>query len=143
MKVQKTKYNFYLSPWEQYAWTKCPSCDNKTKVRKFCLMVHYKKHNNKVQQMISLNKSCKYCPECDLLIVRKPETDKLMKELVLKKFGLKCSPDEYMIFGTMDRKDWKANQKEAMGVKNLFDKIYLFKDIWDFDIQHAGWYFDG
>ena len=35
----KTKHRFFLSPYEQYAFTRCPRCDGKTNIRKFPLEV--------------------------------------------------------------------------------------------------------
>ena len=39
-KPYKTRHYFFLNPYEDYAFTKCPKCDEKTKVRKFPLAIH-------------------------------------------------------------------------------------------------------
>ncbi|MEM7575704.1 MAG: hypothetical protein AAF433_22565 [Bacteroidota bacterium] len=54
--MQKSKYNFYLNPHDEYKWTKCPKCDNKTKVKKYCLMIYYEEKTVNFNQLISLKK---------------------------------------------------------------------------------------
>lgn len=140
--MKKSKYNFYLNPHDQYKWTKCPKCENKTKLRKYCLMVHYEEKIVNFHQLISLNKSCKYCPYCELIIGQKSEIEHILNQIV-HGFGLQFNPDNYFVFGTMDRKDWKKSQKELLNQRKALDLVFQFKDIWDFEIRPAGWYFEG
>ena len=69
----KKKHKFFLNPYSDCAFTKCPKCETKTKVRKFPLVIHIEP-----QQIFLLNKQCKYCPNCDLIIVKKQEIESLM-----------------------------------------------------------------
>jgi len=39
----KEKYNFFLNPYTDAAFTKCPKCDGKTKVKKFPLLIFIEK----------------------------------------------------------------------------------------------------
>ena len=148
----KKRYNFYLNPHDEYKWTKCPKCDSKTKVRKFCLVIHYKEKTqkprwknlfkNKFSQILSLNKSCKFCPNCELIIGQKSDLDILISNVIIQ-LNNQFHPDSYLILGTMDKKEWLRNQKEPIHPAEALNLIYHFKDVWDFDIQPAGWYFDG
>ncbi len=71
--IKNTKlHKFFLNPYTDCAFTKCPKCDSKTKVRKFPLVISIKP-----QQLLILNKQCKYCP-CDLIIAKKQELESLM-----------------------------------------------------------------
>lgn len=36
----KTRHYFFLNPYEDCAFTRCPKCNNKTKIRKFPLVIH-------------------------------------------------------------------------------------------------------
>lgn len=135
VKNQKTKYNFFLSPHshELYNWESCPKCNAPTAEDKFCLMIHYKNEATDFQRMISLNKSAAYCPDCDLLIVKKTEINPLLDEM-LTKLNLHFKEDNYLIFGTIDEADWKRNQESPIPVSEIFGLVYLFKDIWEFNV---------
>jgi hypothetical protein len=111
--MKEPKYKFYLNPHDEYKWTKCPNCENKTKVRKYCLMVHYQDKATGFNQLVSLNKSCKFCPYCELIIAQKSELETYINQIVTN-FGLKFNPNNYLVFGTMDKNDWKKSQKESL-----------------------------
>ena len=139
--MKNSKFYFYLNPHDEYKWTRCPKCDNKTKVRKFCLMIHYEEKSAKFHRMVSLNKSCKYCPYCDLIIAQKSEIDYFM-DMAITSFGKRFKPESYLVFGTLPRSDWKRNQVNPMMPNETLELSSPFKDIWDFEIRPAGWYFE-
>jgi hypothetical protein len=140
--MQKPRYFFYLNPHQQYAWTKCPKCDNKTKVRKYYLMIHYGEKARQYNQMFSLGKTCKFCPYCELIIANKWEVEDLLAQM-LGQLGKKFDPKNYFIFGTTDRVDWKTGMREATAPGKALEQAYPFRNVWDFEIRPAGWYFDG
>ena len=139
---KKPKYKFYLNTYADYKWTRCLECDKQTKVRKFCLVLHFENKEKEAHQLLSLNISCKYCPKCDLIIGQKLEIDEAVINSIpqtSQNFDLK----DYSVMGTMDKKDWLKNQKGELSISEAFDSIYLFKKVLQFEIQPAGWYFDG
>ncbi len=139
--MQKSKYYFYLNSHDEYKWTKCPKCDNKTKLRKYCLMIHYEEKSVNFHQLISLNKSCKFCPYCELIIAQKSEIESHLSQII-PNFGFRFNPDKYLVFGTMDRKDWKKNLKEPLNPGKALEIAFRFKNIWDFEIRPAGFYLE-
>ncbi len=68
IKFLKSKYYLFLNPYTEYAFTKCPKCRIITKIRKYCLVI-----NVKPNHFIILNMTCNYCPDYDLIIVKKRE----------------------------------------------------------------------
>lgn len=140
--MKKSNYYFYLNPHDQYKWTKCPKCECKTKLRKYCLMIHYEDKSANFHQMISLNKSCKFCPYCELIISQKSEIEAHLNQLITS-LGFLFTPNNYFVFGTMNRKTWKKNQKEPLSPTIALENVLRFKDILDFEIRPAGWYFEG
>lgn len=140
--MKKPRYYFYLNPHDEYKFTKCPKCDCPTRVRKHCLMIHYQEKHKNLHRLISLNKSGKFCPHCQLIISQKSELEELLKQLV-PQLGLSFKVDNYFLFGTMDRKDWTRNQQEPLHPKESLKLIHPFKDTWDFEVRPAGWYFEG
>ena len=137
--MQKAKYYFYLNPFDEYKWTKCPNCEAKTKLRKYCLTISYNDEEKKARQLLSLNKSCKFCPDCQLIIAHKSEIDTFVARLV-ESLGLRFNADNCFVFGTMDRKHWKKGQQEAMSPASALEIISPFKNVWNFKVRPAGWY---
>jgi hypothetical protein len=140
--MQNAKYQFYLNPHDEYAWTKCPNCDTKTNVKKFCLMIHCKILPDHSNRMFSLLKSCKFCTKCQLIIAKKSEIENLLEQMIDSN-GMKFQKDEYFIFGTMERKDWLEGQKKPLNPSAALDMASPFKQVLQFDIRPAGWYFTG
>ena len=71
---QPPRYRYFLNPYQDVRFTTCPQCRTKTRLRKFPLVIH-------VDPMytIILGKTCRYCVNCDLLIVHQ---DQLEEQLV-------------------------------------------------------------
>lgn len=67
------RHYFFLNPYQDCAFTKYPKCDSKTRVRKYPLVIHVEP-----EQILNLNKTCKYCTECDLIIVKQADIEALM-----------------------------------------------------------------
>jgi len=60
---QPPRYRFFLNPYTDVRFTTCPQCRGKTSQRKLPLVIHIDP-----LQLVALNKTCRYCPRCDLLI---------------------------------------------------------------------------
>ena len=67
---QPPRYRFFLNPYADARFTTCPQCSGKTRVRKLPLVIHIDP-----LQLIALNKTCRYCPRCDLLIAHQDEIE--------------------------------------------------------------------
>ena len=133
---KKKRYYFFLNPYEDYAFTRCPKCDTKTKVRKFPLVVHIDPH-----QMLLLNKECKYCPSCDLIIIKKKQFEQLLATN-LSQINPELVGNNYLVMGVVERKDWKESIKRQMKPTEILERMYTFKDVWNFEVIPAGWYPD-
>jgi len=130
----KTRHYFFLNPYDDCAFTKCPKCDSKTKLRKFPLVIHIEP-----QQMLFLNKNCKYCLECDLIIVKKSEIEALLTAQ-FEKVNPSSIGNEYLVFGTLDRRDWKKYQNTPASPNEVIEQVYVFKDVLKFEVVQGGWY---
>lgn len=131
--MNKDQYNFFLNPYSDAAFTRCPKCEGKTKVKKLPLTVVMEKN----KAILNVNKTCKYCPYCELLIAKKSEM-----ELIVKQFlGIDAiSEKDYMIMGTLDKETYRHQINKVDIDQNLLEKINFFKNVWEFTIQPAGWY---
>ncbi len=77
-----------------------------------------------------LNKKCKYCPSCELIIAKKKEIESLMAAGLLQ-VNPEVIGNDYLTIGTIDRKDWKAANEQSLAPAEMIDKAYIFKDQWD------------
>jgi len=134
LKQLKQRHRFFLNAYKDCAFTKCPKCETKTKVRKFPLVIHIEP-----QQLFLLNKQCKYCPSCDLIIAKKQEIEPLMAAAFIQN-NPKIIGNNYVVMGTVDKKDWREGDKNLLSPSEMVGRIYIFKDVWDFEVIPAGWY---
>ena len=108
VRLKRARHYFFLNPYDDIAFIRCPKCEEKTKIRKYCLVIHIEpKH------LFSLNKSCRYCPKCDLIIVKQADLEGLLIA-ICEQNAPEIIGNEYFVFGTMDRKDWKNGQTGKM-----------------------------
>jgi hypothetical protein len=133
-KKVKKRHNFFLNPYSDCAFTKCPKCDNKTKIRKFPLVIHIEP-----KQLFLLNKKCKYCPSCDLIIAKKQEIEPYMA-FELSQSHPEVVGNNYSVMGTLDRKDWKEGNQNLISSSEMIQRVYVFKDVLYFQVIPAGWY---
>ncbi len=130
----KKRHNFFLNPYSDCAFTKCPKCETKTKIRKFTLVIHIEP-----QQLFILNKHCKYCPSCDLIITKKQEIESFIA-VVTSQSNPQIIGNNYLVMGTVDRKDWKEGNQGALSPSEIIKRMYVFKNVWNFEVIPAGWY---
>ncbi len=87
------------------------------------------------KQLFLLNKKCKYCPSCDLIIAKKQEIESFLA-LTLPQL----SSNDYLVIGTLERQDWVQGNKGSLSPPGIMERVYIFKDVWDFKVRPAGWY---
>ena len=95
-------YRFFLNPYTNIRFTSsCPSCCGKTKQRKLPLAIHVGDWG-----MVILNKTCRYCPACELLICHQDELEEQFARLFAEREP-QVIGSEYFVVGTLERKDWR------------------------------------
>jgi len=134
LKNKKRRYYFFLNPYEDCAFTRCPKCENKTKVRKFPLVIHIDPI-----QMLVLNITCKFCPYCDLIILKQSKLETYMTA-AFQEHNPEIIGNDYLVMGTIERKDWRENQKREVTPSETIERMYVFKDHWNFELAPPGWY---
>ena len=133
-RFNKTRHYFFLNPYEDCAFTKCPKCEHSTKIRKFPLVIHVDPH-----QIILLNKKCRYCVNCDLIIAKQSEVESLMI-ICLEKVNPDVIGNDYLAMGVVDSKGWKEGNNGKLDSAETLDRAYFFKDLLKFDLVPGGWY---
>jgi len=130
----KTRHRFFLNPYQEHAFTRCPRCEGKTKVRKFPLVFHVEP-----QQMVILNKSCRYCQTCDLIIARQSELEPLLAAS-LEQAHPELIGNEYLVVGVLERKDWRAGHEGKATASHIVDRLFIFEEVLDVKVEPGGWY---
>jgi hypothetical protein len=128
------RYRFILNPYRDCRFTTCPICKRTTRWRKFVLLVH-------IDPMIllALNKHCRFCPDCELLIVHQ---DELETELAvhLDKRAPAAIGNEYLVLGTLERAAWREGMQHPMSLAEMLEQLADFKEVLTVESRPAGWY---
>jgi hypothetical protein len=129
---QQPRYRFFLNPYTDVRFTWCPHCGQKNRQRKLPLVIHVDP-----QQLISLNKTCRYCPSCDLLIAHQDQVEDFLAAF----FGA-TNPDvlgnDYLVVGTQDRADWRHGMRSSLTTQEMLDSLHDFVEYVTFD-RPLGW----
>lgn len=120
---QPPRFDFFLNPYSDVRFTSCPKCRRKTRQRKLPLVIHVDP-----AQLISLNKTCRYCPHCDLLIAHQDELEQFLASF----FG-QTKPqvvgNDYLVIGTVDRAAWKEGMQGDKSIQQMLDELHDFKQV--------------
>jgi len=137
IKSERRRHYFFLNPYEDAAFTKCPKCQSKTKIRKFPLVIHIDP-----QQLLLLNKKCRYCTKCDLIITKKSEVESLMAAC-FEESSPQITGNNYLVMGVAERRDWRESKKGKMPQCETIERMLVFKNVLNFEPVQPGWYPDG
>lgn len=125
----------FLNSYDDLACTKCPKCDAKTKVRKVPLVIHIEPGS-----LLVLNKNCRLCEACSLLIVRQREIEPLMVE-AFEQRDPSIIGNDYLIIGTLPRAAWRNQQRQPAQAGEAVKQTRIFENQWDFE-RTGGWMLD-
>ncbi len=124
---QPPRYRFFLNPHPDVRFTRCPQCGAQTRVRKLPLVIHIDP-----MQLVALNKACRYCPGCDLLIAHQDEL-----EARLAAFFSQHRPElvgnDYLVVGTEDRADWQRGVRRPRAIPEAFACLHDFAEVVRFE----------
>lgn len=125
---QPPRFNFFLNPYDDVRFTRCPKCDGKTKLRKLPLVIHVEP-----TYFLSLNMTCRYCPYCDLLIAHRDHLEGLLAGIFTER-APEAIGNDYLVIGTEDRKDWQHQMREAADLRGMLETLHDFKNVWTFEL---------
>jgi hypothetical protein len=127
-------HRFFLNPYDFAACTRCPLCDRLTKVRKIPLAIHIEP-----QTFFVLNKSCRFCEDCDLLIARRQDVEALMAAVFAER-DPSIVGNRYEVLGTLSKKDWRDRDKHSLSPKAALERVEFFSEVLNITISPPGWY---
>ena len=129
-------YHFILNPHAETRVSRCPQCEAKMHQRKVPLFIHVDP-----LQPVAIGYTCRYCPDCDLLVAHQDEIEHLLANLFAT-YDPSIIGNDYPVMGTVERKAWRASLKEPMSPVEVLEQLHDFKEVWSLDYQPAGWYPD-
>ncbi len=121
------RYRFFLNPYPDVRFTSCPKCGNRTKQRKLPLVIHVDPLNP-----VAINKTCRYCPACDLLIAHKDEIEQQLA-LLFARIDPTLMGNDYLVIGTQDRADWRRGMKTPLTIQEMLDSLHDFEEMLRFE----------
>jgi hypothetical protein len=96
------RYSFVLNPYVGEKFTRCPSCDARTRIRKLPLVIHVEHVDG--PRLVLLNKTCRLCALCETLVVDRAELEHV---IIATGLSFAVKPPEYVVLGTIDRRVWR------------------------------------
>jgi Zn-finger nucleic acid-binding protein len=121
---QLPRYRFFLNPYTDVRFTTCPQCQGKTSQRKLPLVIHIDP-----LQLVSLNKTCRYCPRCDLLIAHRDELEAWLAAAAFREHRPEIVGNDYLVLGTEDRADWLTGVRTTRSPQEAFECLHDFRDV--------------
>jgi hypothetical protein len=130
------RYKFFLNPYTDARFTRCPQCEGKTSLKKVPLLIHIDP-----LYPINLNYTCRYCPKCDILIAHKDEIEGYLHRLFSER-APEVIGNDYMMMGTTERSYWKEGFTKAHLPSEVLTNLHGFKEYLNFE-RTGRWLPDG
>ena len=89
-------------------------------------LVRQSRRHHGLQRSGMLNKTCRFCPHCDLLIAHKDEIELHLAQLRLQ-MGPAVIGNDYLIVGTVERKDWHRGLTKPLSPAEMIEALHDFK----------------
>jgi hypothetical protein len=129
------KYSFMVNPYPEERVSRCPLCDRKSRQRKLPILIHVNpKH------LIALNYTCRYCPDCDLLIAHKHEIEHYLTTL-FSQLAPESIGNDYLAVGTVEKSAWKEGLKQQQAMNEFLPHASDFVTYYEeLQLTRAGYY---
>ena len=125
------RHTFFLNPYTEYRFTKCPQCDTATKMRKRPFVI-------KIEPtvMLNFNMTTRYCPDCDLIIMHQDILEHYLVNICERQGFPEYIGNDYVVLGTLNRDIFHKTEKAH---ENIYEHLYVFKKEIDVEVIPAQW----
>ena len=127
------QHRFFLNPYEDSRFTKCPQCLGNTKIRKHPFGIHIDPN-----VLMTLNMSGPYCPNCDLIILHQDKVETLLTAAFMER-SPEIIGNDYLIVGIVERNYWHEASTKGGTHQDFFDNLHDFKRVVVFEPTHHVW----
>lgn len=125
---QPPRYKFFLNPYQDARFTRCPKCEARTRQKKLPLVIHIDDWG-----MFVLNKTCRFCPGCQLLVAHQDELEGYLAAF-FEQHAPQIVGNDYLVIGTVDRADWKRGAKGSATTGDMIERLHDFEDVLKFKL---------
>jgi hypothetical protein len=87
--------------------------------------------------ILSLNKTCRYCPRCDLLIAHQNDVEHFLA-CCFSEQKPEVVGNDYLVIGTLDRPVWKRGTQQQLTPQEMLEELHDFKEVVTFKLEW-GW----
>jgi hypothetical protein len=122
------QYDFFLNPYDDLRFTRCPKCGAQTGQRKLPLVIWVDPH-----YPVSLNYTCRYCKNCDLLIAHQNEIENLLAQL-FREHNPHIIGNDYTVLGTMGKTAWKQGVQNPIEFQDMPAHLHEFNQVLKFEL---------
>lgn len=126
------RYSFVLNVHVRERFTRCPSCNSPTRIRKLPLVVHV--GHLEGPRLVLLNKSCRLCVVCETLIVHRAELERV---IIASGFSTPADGQDYVVLGTIDRRTWRRGIAGDAQLVDIREHMADFKRYLKVDVVPA------
>lgn len=127
-------YSFALNPYNEWRCTKCPRCEQPTRLRKFALLIGVEDYG-----LMVLGKTCRFCPHCEFIIAHQDE----LEALLAAGFAAHAPGvigNDYYVIGTVERKTWRQGMRDPAAADEVLRHAADFEKEFDLHYEPGGWY---
>ena len=126
------RFKFFLNPYTDWRFTRCPECEKRMRTRKEPFVVHVDP-----KQLAVLNMTARYCPDCDLLILHRDRVEDLL-ERALEPEAPNVIGNEYLVIGTLERSLWRKRGRH-LTLGPAIEQLHDFREVVRYEPQRYGW----
>jgi Flp pilus assembly protein TadD len=126
---QRPRYDFFLNTFPDTRFTTCPQCQSKTQARKIPLVIHVNPN-----LPMRLEKICRYCETCDLLIAHRDQLEEQLTSHLLM-IDPEVVGNDYLVVGTLERTEWNRIKDKELSLKHIVEYLHDFKEVVTFSRQ--------
>jgi hypothetical protein len=123
-----------LNPYESERLSKCPKCNQLTKLRKFALHIHIDEFG-----FLVLGLTCRFCPYCELIMAHQDELEQQLTNNFLT-INPEVIGNNYLVLGTVDMKVWRRGLKTPNDSATVIKYTADFKQYFDLIVEPGGWF---
>ena len=128
------RHTFFLNPYRDARFTRCPLCDRPMKARKKPFFVHVDPAHP-----VLLNMTGRFCPPCDLFILHQDNVEELLVQ-AMSGAAPEAIGNDYLVVGTIERSYWRQQPHRPGTIPELLDNLHDFAEVVEIEPAHYGWY---
>lgn len=124
-----------LNPYPSEKISACPLCEQRNRQRKLPLVILINPETTFV-----LDYTCRYCPQCDLLVGHKHVIEELLA-IAFRKINPEVIGNKYLIVGTAEKSAWLESMIEQRTAGFMLEHTQDFAVYYqELRVTQAGWF---